>query len=231
MFYKTCGLTLKSKSMGRTSKLAYRFDMILVAIFLMGILVILLYIADKYEYGGGIALIIGGFVIIGIGSYYFRDCIRIDTKINKVNGKVTTKTENIGYWETETTLEKKYEDAFANNQVIKEIQSLAFEVAAEAVYIVNSNYNTKKIKHVQDKIPNLWKKIIDREVLNKGDMKDLKKAIYAYQEELGRALAFGEWNESLFNQWIPESISKHPKPEQPSLSAKASNVKSEAEKL
>ena len=36
--------------MGRTSKLAYRFDMILVAIFLMGILVILLYIADKYEY-------------------------------------------------------------------------------------------------------------------------------------------------------------------------------------
>lgn len=226
MFYKTCGLTLKSKSMGRTSKLAYRFDMILVAIFLMGILVILLYIADKYEYGGGIALIIGGFVIIGIGSYYFRDCIRIDTKINKVNGKVTTKTENIGYWETETTLEKKYEDAFANNQVIKEIQSLAFEVAAEAVYIVNSNYNTKKIKHVQDKIPNLWKKIIDREVLNKGDMKDLKKAIYEYQEELGKALALGEWNESLL---------KRLKYKQPSgisdLRAKADGVKNEADKL
>ena len=113
MFYKTCGLTLKSESMGRTSKLAYRFDMILVAIFLMGILVILLYIADKYEYGGSIALIIGG-IVIWIGSYYFRDCIRIDTKINKVDGVVITKTENIGYWETETTLEKKYEDAFRN---------------------------------------------------------------------------------------------------------------------
>ena len=224
MFYKTCGLTLKSKSMGRTSKLAYRFDMILVAIFLMGILVILLYIADKYEYGGGIALIIGGVVIIWI-SYYFRDCIRIDTKINKVNGKVTTKTENIGYWETETTLEKKYEDAFSN-RMKKEIQSMAFEVAAEAVYIESSNYDTKKIKHVQNKIPNLWKKIIDREVLNKGDMKDLKKAIYEYQEELGKALALGEWNESLL---------KRLKYKQPSgisdLRAKADNVKNEADKL
>ena len=129
MFYKTCGLTLKSESMGRTSKL-----MILVAIFLMGILVILLYIADKYEYGGGIALIIGGIVIIWIGSYYFRNCIRVDTKINKVDGVVITKTENIGYWKTETTLERKYEDTF-NNRMIKEIQSMAFEVAAEAVYI------------------------------------------------------------------------------------------------
>lgn len=215
--------------MGRTSKLAYRFDMILVAIFLMGILMILLYIADKYEYGGGIALIIGGIVIIGIGLYYFRDCIKVDTKINKVDGLVITKTENIGYWKTEATLEKKNEDTF-NNRMIKEIQSLAFEVAAEAVYIVNSNYNTKKIKHVQDKIPNLWKKIIDREVLNKGDMKDLKKAIYEYQEELGKALAFGEWNESLFNQWLPKFISKQ-EPKQPSLSVKASNVKSEADKL
>ena len=215
--------------MGRTSKLAYRFDMILVAIFLMGILVILLYIADKYEYGGGIALIIGGFVIIGIGLYYFRNCIRIDTKIDKVDGVVITKTENIGYWETETTLEKKYEDAFSN-RMIKEIQSMAFEIAAEAVYIKSSNYNTKKIKHVQNKIPNLWKKIIDWEVLNKGDMKDLKKAIYAYQEELGRALAFGEWNESLFNQWLPKFISKQ-EPKQPSLSVKASNVKSEADEL
>ena len=176
MFYKTCGLTLKSESMGRTSKLAYRFDMILVAIFLMGILVILLYIADKYEYGGGIALIIGGFVIIGIGLYYFRNCIRIDTKIDKVDGVVITKTENIGYWETETTLEKKYEDAFSN-RMKKEIQSMAFEIAAEAVYIESSNYDTKKIKHAQNKIPNLWKKIIDWEVLNKGDMKDLKKCI------------------------------------------------------
>ena len=215
--------------MGRTSKLAYRFDMILVAIFLMGILVILLYIADKYEYGGGIALIIGG-IVIWIGSYYFRDCIRIDTKINKVDGVVITKTENIGYWETETTLEKKYEDAFSN-RMIKEIQSMAFEIAAEAVYIKSSNYNTKKIKHVQNKIPNLWKKIIDWEVLNKRDMKDLKKAIYEYQEELGRALALGEWNESFFNQWLPKSISKHSKPGQPSLSVKASNVKSEADKL
>lgn len=231
MFYKTCGLTLKSESMGRTSKLAYRFDMILVAIFLMGILVILLYIADKYEYGGGIALIIGGVVIIWIGSYYFRDCIRIDTKINKMNDKVITKTENIGYWETETTLEKKYEDAFTNNRMIKEIQSLAFEVAAEAVYIVNSNYNTKKIKQAQNKILDLWKKIIDWEVLNKGDMKDLKKAIYAYQEELGRALALGEWNESFFNQWLPKFILKHLGPKQPSLSVKASDVKIEADKL
>lgn len=229
MFYKTCGLTLKSKSMGRTSKLAYRFDMILVAIFLMGILMILLYIADKYEYGGGIALIIGG-IVIWIGSYYFRDCIRIDTKINKVDGVVITKTENIGYWETETTLEKKNEDTF-NNRMIKEIQNMAFEVAAEAVYIESSNYDTKKIKHVQNKIPNLWKKIIDWEVLNKRDMKDLKKAIYEYQEELGRALALGEWNESFFNQWLPKSISKHSKPGQPSLSVKASNVKSEADKL
>lgn len=229
MFYKTCGLTLKSESMGRTSKLAYRFDMILVAIFLMGILVILLYIADKYEYGGGIALIIGGFVIIGIGLYYFRNCIRIDTKIDKVDGVVITKTENIGYWETETTLEKKYEDAFSN-RMKKEIQSMAFEIAAEAVYIESSNYDTKKIKHAQNKIPNLWKKIIDWEVLNKGDMKDLKKAIYAYQEELGRALAFGEWNESLFNQWLPKFISKQ-EPKQPRLSVKASNVKSEADEL
>lgn len=227
MFYKTCGLTLKSKSMGRTSKLAYRFDMILVAIFLMGILVILLYIADKYEYGGGIALIIGGGVI-WIGSYYFRDCIRIDTQIK--DGMVITKTENIGYWETETTLEKKYEDAFSD-RMIKEIQSMAFEIAAEAVYIESSNYDTKKIKHVQNKIPNLWKKIIDWEVLNKRDMKDLKKAIYEYQEELGRALALGEWNESFFNQWLPKSISKHSKSGQPSLSVKASNVKSEADKL
>ena len=216
--------------MGRTSKLAYRFDMILVAIFLIGILVILLYIADKYEYGGGIALIIGGFVIIGIGLYYFRNCIRIDTKIDKVDGVVITKTENIGYWETETTLEKKYEDAFSD-RMIKEIQSMAFEIAAEAVYIESSNYDTKKIKHVQNKIPNLWKKIIDWEVLNKRDMKDLKKAIYEYQEELGRALALGEWNESFFNQWLPKSISKHSKPGQPSLSVKASNVKSEADKL
>ncbi|MDM8306588.1 hypothetical protein [Phocaeicola salanitronis] len=213
--------------MGRTSKLAYRFDMILVAIFLMGILVILLYIADKYEYGGGIALIIGGGVI-WIGSYYFRDCIRIDTQIK--DGMVITKTENIGYWETETTLEKKYEDAFSD-RMIKEIQSMAFEIAAEAVYIESSNYDTKKIKHVQNKIPNLWKKIIDWEVLNKRDMKDLKKAIYEYQEELGRALALGEWNESFFNQWLPKSISKHSKPGQPSLSVKASNVKSEADKL
>lgn len=110
--------------------------------------------------------------------------------------------------------------------MIKEIQSLAFEVAAEAVYIVNSNYNTKKIKHVQDKIPNLWKKIIDREVLNKGDMKDLKKAIYEYQEELGKALALGEWNESLL---------KRLKYKQPSgisdLRAKADDVKNEADKL
>ena len=216
--------------MGRTSKLAYRFDMILVAIFLMGILVILLYIADKYEYGGGIALIIGGFLIIGIGLYYFRDCIRIDTQINKVAGLAITKTENIGYWKTETTLERKYEDTF-NNRMIKEIQSMAFGVAAEAVYIESSNYDTKKIKHIQNKIPNLWKKIIDWEVLNKRDMKDLKKAIYEYQEELGRALALGEWNESFFNQWLPKSISKHSKPGQPSLSVKASNVKSEADKL
>ena len=201
--------------------------MILVAIFLMGILVILLYIADKYEYGGGIALIIGGGVI-WIGSYYFRDCIRIDTQIK--DGIVITKTENIGYWETETTLEKKYEDAFSD-RMIKEIQSMAFEIAAEAVYIESSNYDTKKIKHVQNKIPNLWKKIIDWEVLNKRDMKDLKKAIYEYQEELGRALALGEWNESFFNQWLPKSISKHSKPGQPSLSVKASNVKSEADKL
>lgn len=215
--------------MGRTSKLAYRFDMILVAIFLMGILMILLYIADKYEYGGGIALIIGGIVIIGIGLYYFRDCIKVDTKINKVDGLVITKTENIGYWKTEATLEKKNEDTF-NNRMIKEIQNMAFEVAAEAVYIESSNYDTKKIKHVQNKIPNLWKKIIDWEVLNKRDMKDLKKAIYAYQEELGRALAFGEWNESLFNQWLPKFISKQ-EPKQPSLSVKASNVKSEADKL
>ena len=226
MFYKTCGLTLKSKSMGRTSKLAYRFDMILVAIFLMGILVILLYIADKYEYGGGIALIIGGFVIIGIGLYYFRNCIRIDTKIDKVDGVVITKTENIGYWETETTLEKKYEDAFSN-RMIKEIQSMAFEIAAEAVYIKSSNYNTKKIKHVQNKIPNLWKKIIDWEVLNnKGGMKDLKKAIYEYQEELGKALALGEWNESLLKQLKykqPSGISD--------LRAKADDVKNEADKL
>ena len=186
-------------------------------------------IADKYEYGGGIALIIGGFVIIGIGLYYFRNCIRIDTKIDKVDGVVITKTENIGYWETETTLEKKYEDAFSN-RMKKEIQSMAFEIAAEAVYIESSNYDTKKIKHAQNKIPNLWKKIIDWEVLNKGDMKDLKKAIYAYQEELGRALAFGEWNESLFNQWLPKFISKQ-EPKQPSLSVKASNVKSEADKL
>lgn len=225
MFYKTCGLTLKSKSMGRTSKLAYRFDMILVAIFLMGILVILLYIADKYEYGGGIALIIGG-IVIWIGSYYFRDCIRIDTKINKVDGVVITKTENIGYWETETTLEKKYEDAFSN-RMIKEIQSMAFEIAAEAVYIKSSNYNTKKIKHVQNKIPNLWKKIIDWEVLNnKGGMKDLKKAIYEYQEELGKALALGEWNESLLKQLKykqPSGISD--------LRAKADDVKNEADKL
>lgn len=184
--------------MGRTSKLAYRFDMILVAIFLMGILVILLYIADKYEYGGGIALIIGG-IVIWIGSYYFRDCIRIDTKINKVDGLVITKTENIGYWETETTLERKYEDTFSN-RMKKEIQSMAFEIAAEAVYIKSSNYDTKKIKHVQNKIPNLWKKIIDWEVLDKRDMKDLKKAIYEYQEELGKALALGEWNESLLKQ-------------------------------
>ena len=113
----------------------------------------------------------------------------------------------------------------------KEIQSMAFEIAAEAVYIESSNYDTKKIKHAQNKIPNLWKKIIDWEVLNKGDMKDLKKAIYAYQEELGRALAFGEWNESLFNQWLPKFISKHSKPGQPSLSVKASNVKSEADEL
>lgn len=62
-------------------------------------------------------------------------------------------------------------------------------------------------------------------------MKDLKKAIYEYQEELGRALALGEWNESFFNQWLPKSISKHSKPGQPSLSVKASNVKSEADKL
>ena len=225
MFYKTCGLTLKSKSMGRTSKLAYRFDMILVAIFLMGILMILLYIADKYEYGGGIALIIGG-IVIWIGSYYFRDCIRIDTKINKVDGVVITKTENIGYWETETTLEKKYEDAFSN-RMIKEIQSMAFEIAAEAVYIKSSNYNTKKIKHVQNKIPNLWKKIIDWEVLNnKGGMNDLKKAIYEYQEELGKALALGEWNESLLKQLKykqPSGISD--------LRAKADDVKNEADKL
>ena len=225
MFYKTCGLTLKSKSMGRTSKLAYRFDMILVAIFLMGILVILLYIADKYEYGGGIALIIGG-IVIWIGSYYFRDCIRIDTKINKVDGVVITKTENIGYWETETTLEKKYEDAFSD-RMIKEIQSMAFEIAAEAVYIESSNYDTKKIKHVQNKIPNLWKKIIDWEVLNnKGGMKDLKKAIYEYQEELGKALALGEWNESLLKQLKykqPSGISD--------LRAKADDVKNEADKL
>ena len=211
--------------MGRTSKLAYRFDMILVAIFLMGILVILLYIADKYEYGGGIALIIGG-IVIWIGSYYFRDCIRIDTKINKVDGVVITKTENIGYWETETTLEKKYEDAFSN-RMIKEIQSMAFEIAAEAVYIKSSNYNTKKIKHVQNKIPNLWKKIIDWEVLNnKGGMKDLKKAIYEYQEELGKALALGEWNESLLKQLKykqPSGISD--------LRAKADDVKNEADKL
>lgn len=143
---------------------------------------------------------------------------------------VITKTENIGYWETETTLEKKYEDAFSD-RMIKEIQSMAFEIAAEAVYIESSNYDTKKIKHVQNKIPNLWKKIIDWEVLNKRDMKDLKKAIYEYQEELGRALALGEWNESFFNQWLPKSISKHSKPGQPSLSVKASNVKSEADKL
>ena len=211
--------------MGRTSKLAYRFDMILVAIFLMGILMILLYIADKYEYGGGIALIIGG-IVIWIGSYYFRDCIRIDTKINKVDGVVITKTENIGYWETETTLEKKYEDAFSN-RMIKEIQSMAFEIAAEAVYIKSSNYNTKKIKHVQNKIPNLWKKIIDWEVLNnKGGMKDLKKAIYEYQEELGKALALGEWNESLLKQLKykqPSGISD--------LRAKADDVKNEADKL
>lgn len=107
---------------------------------------------------------------------------------------------------------------------------MAFEIAAEAVYIESSNYDTKKIKHAQNKIPNLWKKIIDWEVLNKGDMKDLKKAIYAYQEELGRALAFGEWNESLFNQWLPKFISKQ-EPKQPSLSVKASNVKSEADEL
>ena len=181
-------------------------------------------------------LIIGGGVI-WIGSYYFRDCIRIDTQIK--DGIVITKTENIGYWETETTLEKKYEDAFSD-RMIKEIQSMAFEIAAEAVYIESSNYDTKKIKHVQNKIPNLWKKIIDWElwkkiidweVLNKRDMKDLKKAIYEYQEELGRALALGEWNESFFNQWLPKSISKHSKPGQPSLSVKASNVKSEADKL
>ena len=139
---------------------------------------------------------------------------------------VITKTENIGYWETETTLEKKYEDAFSD-RMIKEIQSMAFEIAAEAVYIESSNYDTKKIKHVQNKIPNLWKKIIDWEVLNnKGGMKDLKKAIYEYQEELGKALALGEWNESLLKQLKykqPSGISD--------LRAKADDVKNEADKL
>lgn len=103
---------------------------------------------------------------------------------------------------------------------------MAFEIAAEAVYIKSSNYDTKKIKHVQNKIPNLWKKIIDWEVLDKRDMKDLKKAIYEYQEELGKALALGEWNESLLKQLKykqPSGISD--------LRAKADDVKIEADKL
>ena len=57
-------------------------------------------------------------------------------------------------------------------------------------------------------------------------MKDLKKAIYEYQEELGKALALGEWNESLLKQQ---------KYKQPSgifdLRAKADKVKNEADKL
>ena len=110
--------------MGRTLKLSRKFDMILVAILLMGMLMVLLYLAGRYECGEGIALIIGGVFVIIIGLCFFRNTVIIRYK---KNGLVATKNEEVGLCGTEVVIE---EDKLRQNIIIKalELKNLAYKV-------------------------------------------------------------------------------------------------------
>lgn len=110
--------------MGRTSKLSRKFDMILVAILLIGMLMVLLYLAGRYECGEGIALIIGGVFVIIIGLCFFRNTVIIRYK---KNGLVATKNEEVGLCGTEVVIE---EDKLRQNIIIKalELKNLAYKV-------------------------------------------------------------------------------------------------------
>lgn len=126
--------------MGRTSKLSRKFDMILVAILLIGMLMVLLYLAGRYECGEGIALIIGGVFVIIIGLCFFRNTVIIRYK---KNGLVATRDEEVCLCGTEVVIE---EDKLRQNIIIKalELKKLAYKVDNQVKKDINDVIDPKK---------------------------------------------------------------------------------------
>ena len=122
--------------MGRTSKLSRKFDMILVAIFLIGMLMVLLYLAGRYECGEGIALIIGGVCVIIIETCFLRKMIIVKYK---KNGLVTLNVKNIGIFESKVIIRGDKHRQNIVKQVLK-LQYLALVVKRRIEYI-NENIN------------------------------------------------------------------------------------------
>ena len=122
--------------MGRTSKLSRKFDMILVAILLIGMLMVLLYLARRYECGEGIALIIGGVCVIIIETCFLRKMIIVKYK---KNGLVTLNVKNIGIFESKVIIRGDKHRQNIVKQVLK-LQYLALVVKRRIEYI-NKNIN------------------------------------------------------------------------------------------
>ena len=122
--------------MGRTSKLSRKFDMILVAILLIGMLMVLLYLAGRYECGEGIALIIGGVCVIIIETCFLRKMIIVKYK---KNGLVTLNVKNIGILESKVIIRGDKHRQNIVKQVLK-LQYLALRVKRRIEYI-NKNIN------------------------------------------------------------------------------------------
>ena len=138
--------------MGRTSKLSRKFDMILVAILLMGMLMVLLYLAGRYECGEGIALIIGGVFVIIIGLCFFRNTVIIRYK---KNGLVATRDEEVCLCGTEVVIE---EDKLRQNIVRKalEFKNLASKVELQ-VRDIKKRYES--CLYMRDKINFVFKDV------------------------------------------------------------------------
>ena len=144
--------------MGRTSKLSCKFDMILVAILLMGMLMVLLYLAGRYECGEGIALIIGGVCVIIIETCFLRKTIIVKYK---KNGLVTLNVKNIGLLESKVIIRGDKHRQNIVKQVL-ELQYLALGVKSGIEYI-NKNINVAINKISQTFLITLRGEILEME--------------------------------------------------------------------
>ena len=144
--------------MGRTSKLSRKFDMILVAILLMGMLMVLLYLAGRYECGEGIALIIGGVCVIIIETCFLRKTIIVKYK---KNGLVTLNVKNIGLLESKVIIRGDKHRQNIVKQVL-ELQYLALGVKSGIEYI-NKNINVAINKISQTFLITLRGEILEME--------------------------------------------------------------------